>query len=369
MRRSLRALSLGLVCASLSLTLHAQTCPGKQWDTLPPAASGWNADKLAELDGLLKTLNTAALVVVHRGKIVYEYGRTASSYNIHSSRKSIMSMLYGIAVSKGQARLSATVGGLGIDDTGGLSEVEKTATMQQLLEARSCVYHEAEYETDGMKAKRPARYSCKPGEQWYYNNWDFNALGTAYKLQTGKTVFEGFTEELAKPLGLENFNPFFDTQFVSGPTSRHPAYTIRLSAHDFARIGLLMGRGGNWCGKQIVPAEWMKESTTTVSTTDRGGSVGYGYLWWTSPNNVQFGNKFNGKVFSARGHLGQYLLVVPDDDVVIAHLTDGDTKSRREVSSGDFGKIVKAAMAAMPNPDAKLARQVSNQSDVSRGLQ
>ena len=369
MRRSLGALSLGLLCVSLSFTLHAQTCPGKQWDTSPPTVSGWNASKLSELHALLKTLNTTALVVVHRGKVVYEYGRTASSYNIHSSRKSIMSMLYGIAVSKGQARLSATVGGLGIDDNGGLSEVEKTATMQQLLEARSCVYHEAEYETDGMKAKRPARYSCKPGEQWYYNNWDFNALGTAYKLQTGKTVFEGFTEELAKPLGLENFNPFFDTQFVSGPTSRHPAYTIRLSAHDFARIGLLMGRGGNWCGKQIVPAEWMKESTTTVSTTDSGGSVGYGYLWWTSPNNVQFGNKFNGKVFSARGHLGQYLLVVPDDDVVIAHLTDGDTKSRREVSSGDFGKIVKAAMAAMPNPDAKLARQVSNQSDVSRGLQ
>ena len=109
MRRSLRALSLGLVCASLSLTLHAQTCPGKQWDTLPPAASGWNADKLAELDGLLKTLNTAALVVVHRGKIVYEYGRTASSYNIHSSRKSIMSMLYGIAVAKGNKELAEKI--------------------------------------------------------------------------------------------------------------------------------------------------------------------------------------------------------------------------------------------------------------------
>ena len=367
MRRSLRALSLGLVCASLSLTLHAQTCPGKQWDTLPPAASGWNADKLAELDGLLKTLNTAALVVVHRGKIVYEYGRTASSYNIHSSRKSIMSMLYGIAVSKGQARLSATVGGLGIDDNGGLSEVEKTATMQQLLEARSCVYHEAEYETDGMKAKRPARYSCKPGEQWYYNNWDFNALGTAYKVQTGKTVFEGFTEELAKPLGLENFNSFLDTQFVGGPTSRHPAYTIRLSAHDFARVGLLMGRNGNWCSKQIVPAEWVKESTTTISATNRGGSVGYGYLWWTSPSNSQFGYKFGSKVFSARGHLGQYLLVLPDDDVVMAHLTDGDTKAKREVSSGDFSRIVKATMAAMPI--AQLARQVGNRSDVSGGLQ
>ena len=341
-------LSIGLLCASVSGALQAQTCPGKQWDTSPPAASGWNPDKLTELDALLKTLNTTALVVVHRGKVVFEYGRTTSSYNIHSARKSIMSMLYGIAVSKRHASLTATVGGLGIDDNGGLSEIEKTATMLQLLEARSCIYHEAEYETDRMKEKRPARYSCKPGEQWYYNNWDFNALGTAYKLQTGKTVFEGFTEELAKPLGLENFNPFFDTQFVRGPTSRHPAYTIRLSAHDFARVGLLMSRSGNWCGKQIVPADWVKESTTSVSATDRGGSVGYGYLWWTSPSNFQFGYNFNGKVFSARGHHGQYLLVVPDDELVISHLTNGDTKTRRDVSAGDFGKIVKAIMIAAP---------------------
>ncbi len=358
MRRSLQALSFGLAFASASFALNAQTCPGKQWDTASPAASGWNPSRLADLDALLKTLNTTALVVAHRGKIVYEYGHTTSSYNIHSARKSIMSMLYGIAVGKGKASLTATVGGLGIDDNGGLSETEKTATMQQLLEARSCVYHEAEYETEGMKAKRPVRHSCKPGEQWYYNNWDFNALGTAYKLQTGKTVFEGFGAELAKPLGLENFNPLLNTQFVGGPTSRHPAYTIRLSAHDFARIGLLMGRGGNWCGQQIVLAQWVDESTTTISATDRGGSVGYGYLWWTSPNNVQFGNKFGGKVFSARGHLGQYLVVVPGGDLVIAHLTDGDAKAKREVSSGDFGRIVKATLVAMPVAVARTAQQM-----------
>ena len=126
----------------------------------------------------------------------------------------------------------------------------------------------------------------------------------------------------------------------------------------FARIGLLMGRGGNWCGKQIVPAQWVDESTTTISATDRGGSVGYGYLWWTSPNNVQFGNKFGGKVFSARGHLGQYLVVVPGDDLVIAHLTDGDTKTKREVSSGDFGKIVKATLTARPAANARTDQQM-----------
>ena len=326
----------------------ADTCPGKQWEILPLSSSGWSEQQLDELEKVLKSLDTTALVIAHKGKIVFEYGRVGSSMNIHSARKSMMSILYGIASDKGQAKLDATVGELGIDDRQGLTDVEKTATVKNLLEARSCIYHEAEYETDGMKAKRPVRHSCKPGEQWYYNNWDFNALGTAYQKQTGKTVFEGFNDELAKPLGFENFNPFFDTQFVGGATSRHPAYTIRLSAHDFARVGLLMGRSGNWCGKQVVSQSWVADSTTTISATDRGASVGYGYLWWTSPNNTQFNYKFPGKVFSARGHLGQFLLVEPDADLVIAHLTDGDLKLKRQVSSTDFGKIVKATMAAMP---------------------
>lgn len=327
---------------------NSKTCPGKQWAYAPPSSSGWSAQQLDELGKVVGALNTTALVVVHKGKIVFEYGRVGSSINIHSARKSMMSILYGIATDKGQGKLDATVSNLGIDDNGGLSDTEKTATVKDMLEARSCIYHGAEYETNGMAAKRPQRYSCKPGEQWYYNNWDFNALATTYQKQTGKTVFEGFNDELAKPLGFENFDPLFDTQFVGGAISRHPAYTISLSAHDFARVGLLMSRDGNWCGKQIVSSSWVADSTTTISATDRGASVGYGYLWWTSPNNTQFNYKFSGKVFSARGHLGQYLLVEPSADLVVAHLTDGNMKQNRQVTSADFSKIVKATMAAMP---------------------
>ena len=341
------SLGIGILCALVSVTLQAQTCPAKQWATPPPEISGWHPEQLAALTTLLKTSNTTAMTIVHRGNIVFDYGKVTSSYNLRSARKSIMSMLYGIAIDKGQAKLTATVGSLGIDDIGGLSDTEKTATVQQLLEARSCIYHEAEYETAGMKAARPARHSCKPGEQWHYNNWDFNALGTTYKIQTGKTVFDGFSEELAKPLEMQNFNAFFDTQFVGGRISRHPAYPIQLSSHDFARLGLLMARNGNWCGKQIIPTRWIDESTAPISTTDSSG-VEYGYLWWTSAAKVHFGHAFGTKVYSARGHLGQVLIVVPAYDLVIAHLVDGDEKAGRFVSAKDFRSIVKTTMAAMP---------------------
>lgn len=331
----------------LALAKPPPTCPGPHWTVAAPPESGWDAEKLSRLDTLLQGLDTVALTVVHHGRIVFDYGSTTSTYNLHSARKSILSMLYGIAVGQGQAGLDATVGSLGIDDLGGLSDTEKTATVQQMLEARSCIDHEAEYETEAMKGKRPARHSCSPGSQWYYNNWDFNALGTAYRIQTGKTVFEGFSDELAGPLQLEDFNPLRDTRFVGGHSSRHPAYTIRLSSHDFARLGLLMARGGDWCGRQLLPAGWVSASTAPISPTDIAG-VDYGYLWWTSARNIHFGHRFASPVFSARGHLGQYLLVVPADDLVVAHLSQGESDGHRLASSSHFGQVVKAVMDAMP---------------------
>jgi len=57
--------------------------------------------------------------------------------------------------------------------------------VRMLLEARSGVYHAALYETPAMAKQRPARGSHEPGTFWYYNNWDFNALGTIYEHATG----------------------------------------------------------------------------------------------------------------------------------------------------------------------------------------
>ena len=79
--------------------------------------------------------------------------------------------------------MSSTLAELGIDDNEpSLTDVEKRATVRDLLTARSGVYHPALYETPGMAAMRPLRGSHLPGTHWYYNNWDFNALGTIYLL-------------------------------------------------------------------------------------------------------------------------------------------------------------------------------------------
>ena len=98
-----------------------------------------------------------------------------------------MSALIGIAVGHGQIALDATVGGLGIDDNPPpLTVEEKQATVRDLLEARSGVYHGANYETPDMAARRPPRGTHPHGTFWYYNNWDFNALGAIYEHAVGQ---------------------------------------------------------------------------------------------------------------------------------------------------------------------------------------
>lgn len=342
MKRMLASLVLSSVASAF-----AATCPAEKWEMADTQQEGWKVHKLEEARQVASALNTSALVVAHKGKIVLEYGRPSSSIRINSSRKSIMSILYGIAHDKGQVNLDATLGELGIDDRSPLTDTEKTATVRNLLSARSCVFHEAAAETAGMKAERPLRGSCKPGEQWYYNNWDFNALGAIYKTFTGHDVYEGLKNELAIPLQFENFTKFLDTNFQFEFASQYPAYHMNISARDLARIGVLMSRGGDWCGRQIVSRKWIQESTASISPVPKNPGVEYGYMWWTSSRNVHFGNRFKGKVFSARGNLGQFLLVDVANDLVVAHLVESNSEAK-QVNNSEFGKILRPVLEAIP---------------------
>src|SRR5690606_32975869 len=138
-----------------------------------------------------------------------------------------------------------TMTDLSIDDNEGLSTVEKQATVRYLLQARSGIYHPALYESEAMVSRKPDRYSHAPGTFWYYNNWDFNALGTIFMQQTDKDIYQTIYNELAIPLQMEYFK-VNDGQYVSGTESRHKAYPFRITASDLARFGLLMLNKGKW---------------------------------------------------------------------------------------------------------------------------
>ncbi|MBV9584131.1 MAG: serine hydrolase, partial [Alphaproteobacteria bacterium] len=148
----------------------AERFPGAEWDHLAPAAAEWSAEQLKAAEDWSGKIGSSAVMVVHHGAIVAEWGDTAARTPLASVRKSLLSALYGMAVERGQIDLKQTVAQLGIDDNEpSLTAEEKTATVRDLLQARSGVYHAALYETPGMAARRPARHSHPPGTFWYYN--------------------------------------------------------------------------------------------------------------------------------------------------------------------------------------------------------
>ncbi len=335
-------LMVALLLTGVCLARGEDHYPGDSWEAVSdPAKLGWSRDKLRAARDYSKTLATEAVFIVVDGQVLAQWGKTRTRYNVHSIRKSFMSALYGIHIRDGDINLSWTLAQLGIDDNQpSLTAVEKKATLHDLIEARSGVYHPAAYETEGMKDKRPERGSHPPGTFWYYNNWDFNVLGAVFERQTKTKIFAELKARIADPIGMEDFR-VSDGHYATARDSIYRAYPFDMTARDMARFGLLYLRGGRWRGKQVVPAKWVKESTTSYS--DAGERGGYGYLWWVAAGGKHLpGVKLPDGSFSARGSGGHYILVVPAYDLVIVHRPGEED----DVTSKEFGKLVRLILEA-----------------------
>lgn len=317
---------------------HAE--PGQHWHAAGPDEKPWSASIAQEVQEFAVEQKPTAIMVVRDDDIVASFGDLGTKVNVRSVRKSLLSALYGIAVEEGRIKLDSTLAALEIDDIPpALSAAEKTATVRQLLMARSGVYHLAAYETSEMKRLRPARESHPPGSFWYYNNWDFNALGTIYRRSVDE-VFASFEKRIARPIGMEDFSAY-DGLYLGESSSVHRAYLFRMSARDLARFGLLFLNGGRWNGAQLVPSKWVTDSTSRLSETEQPGR-GYGYLWWTF-SSVRSG--VSG--FYAVGYGGQLVVVVPSKHLVFVELVDL-ALNRTGVRTQRFLDLVSKISAAVP---------------------
>jgi CubicO group peptidase (beta-lactamase class C family) len=253
-----------------------------------------------ELSTALDALPTTCLLAIKGGRTVYEYGDPAEVSYLASVRKCILSLLYGRPVTDGVITLESTLDDLGIDDVQGLLPRERRATVHDLLTGRSGVYHPAASPTD-LEARLPERGTVEPGTEFHYTAWDANVLGTIYERQTGRRLFDALAQDLAGPLGFQDFDPARQRLLGRPEISRHLAHHLFLSARDLARIGLLVlerGRG-------LVPEQWLTRSMTPYAKN-------YGYHWWL-PRLPQ------GQAFMSIGNFGQFLLGIPDRDLVVVH--------------------------------------------------
>ena len=302
------------------------------------------------------SLRSGALMVVFRGHVILACGDVSRKFEAHSVRKSLVSGLYGTAVARGEINLNSTLADFAIDEQTPLTAVERSATIRQVISARSGIYLAAAY-APASQNRRPQRGSHAPGTHWFYNNWDFNIAGVVYERATKEDLYASFERRLSKPLGMEDWDPADGFRVYEPTKSRHPAHTFRISTRDLARFGQLYLQKGRWDGRQLLPADWVDESTRPH--TDDGDGTGYGFMWWTYRTGSPFTAKYPmlGQYTFYRG-LGtgeQGLWVIPDAELVVVHRADTDRG--RSIESEDHWRLVESVVAARrgaPESDADL---------------
>ncbi len=346
-------------------------------------ATGWDAEKLAQARAVFDDSGAAALVVLHRGRVIAAWGKVDRPYLAQSVRKALLNSLVGKLVEAGDLSLDATLVDLGVDDDDpALTPGERTVTLRDLLLARSGIYHPALYEHGGWKNIRgilaaiPRDPEANPAGVWFYNNWDFNALGTIVEDAGGTPIGKQFADKIAGPIGMQDYRAKHVTYLrrehlaakAVGDLSRHAAYIFKISTRDFARYGLLYLGCGAWGGDQVVARNWVLESVDGVETQigwPEGRYTGfddYGYLWWVERDVASRFPSLGDMMpyYGSSGARGHFMVVVPHLDLVVAAQPPtgggvdllGQMKRRifgsPELDENDYAAIVRLFVDALP---------------------
>ncbi|MFF1651261.1 serine hydrolase domain-containing protein [Streptomyces sp. NPDC058240] len=159
----------------------------------------------------------------------------------------------------------------------------------------------------------------RPGTVCRYNSGETQVLGALLARATGRPVADYMHEKLCEPLGMTSAG-----HWLVDPAGTELAFAgLNLTARDFARLGELYRNGGVWQGRQIVPAQWVRDSVTVTAPHLRPGQprvggqqadgVGYGYQWW-----LLAGDRGE---FSAVGVYNQFVYVDPVSRTTIVKLS------------------------------------------------
>ncbi len=367
---------------------RADSFPARQWREANPARLGWDTAELRRARALFEGQQSAAVMVVHRGRLIASWGDVAERYTAQSVRKALLNGLVGQLVGEEELNLDATLADLSIDDVSpALTAEERQATLRDLLRSRSGIFHTALYEVGGWKRARLALAEAEraagrdlypPGAYWIYNNWDFNVLGTIVERTAGEEIGPLWARRIAQPTHMEDFRAE-DVEYTTsdhpaeqrfGNVSEHRAYVFNVSTRDLARYGLLYMNCGRWGRTQVIPESWVRESINGPDTRDGRpedqqitGFGDYGYLWQIDrPGARRYSGLTTREPFYiASGNRGHVMMVFPYLDLVIAHqvATEGgvsieaqirrSTEGSPEVSDQQIEALFAAIIAAHPD--------------------
>ncbi|NVK86764.1 MAG: serine hydrolase [Gammaproteobacteria bacterium] len=321
-----------------------------QFERITPAQAGYSEAKLKQLSEYLEQHGSSSMMLLHDGKVFFQWGDIYQPHTVHSIRKALLNSLLGIYHNKGVLALDKSLADYNIDDLSPLSSIEKSATLRQLLQSRSGVYHDAAADSPGMRNSRPKRHSHKPGEAYYYNNWSFNVAGAILEQQTNQSVYQLFLQHIAKPLGMQyradvtrlvegaelaiqNTDGFY---YYEPSRSKYPAYHFRLSTYDLALYGQLYLNRGRWQGKQIVPQDWIDLTTRPHSVYNEKYGLSYGMFWSVLVNNK---DDVDPPAFYHTGTGVHMLGVYPKHKLVMVHRVA--TEQEYQFQASDLYPLIK----------------------------
>ncbi len=274
-----------------------------------------------------------SIMILKHGEVVLEKwfnGQdSVTPHAMYSVSKTFTATAVGLAINEGKLNLTDTVVNFFPDKLPAeQSEYLKAMTIRDLL-TMTCG-HDEEPRTSGIDSvdwvkgflSWPVKH--KPGEYYLYNSVGTYMLSAILQKVTGEKLIDYLDTRLFQPLHIDR------PEWEESPQGINcGGWGLSLKTEDMAKMGQLFLQQGKWNGKQIVPAEWLKEmssyqvpsapSGTRFEDLEKAGLnkdnndwvQGYGYQMWICRHNA----------FRADGFAGQYIFVFPDRDAVLVLTT------------------------------------------------
>lgn len=289
-------------------------------------AQPWNISKqynsvpaTENLKATHQELKSTAFLIIKNDSIWHESyfdGYTKDSHtNSFSMAKSYVAAALGIAIQQGKIKsLEQPVAdffpefseGLAVEMTvGDLASMSSGLNWDEKYYSPFSIVTRAYFDDNLTKVMLGLKVTEKPGLEFEYSSGDTQLLALVLQKATGENLSNYISEHFWKPLGCEN-EAFWQ---VDNPDGIEKAYCcIASNARDFAKLGKLYKQKGKWNGQQILDSVYVD-----LSIKPRFEGAPYGYGFWLS-------DYLDKDIFYMRGHLGQFVIVIPEDNLIIVRL-------------------------------------------------
>src|SRR6266436_6520327 len=272
-------------------------------------------------------------VILRGGSIVAEWGDTSRSDMTFSVAKSYLAVLAGLALARGLVRsIDDPVRLYALDD--GFGSVQNhTITWRHLLQQTSewqgvmwdkpdTIDHNRDVGKSelGDADKGTPRPLRPPGTLWEYNDVRVNRLSLSLLQVFRRPLPDVLREEIMNPIGASatwEWQPYRNSwttidgvRMPSVPGGSHWGGGLWMSTQDHARFGLLVHRGGQWEGRQLIPASWIEEMRRPSPINPE-----YGLLWWLNTRRRQLPSAPESS-YAARGAGSNVIWIDPEHDLV-----------------------------------------------------